>query len=175
MTASSPSPASSSLIHSLPSLVLGVREGAWISADGEMETLALPRLMSRLRDTPPLLVHRAAMARRLGMPDLAGYDLLELWAFALPARFCLPTPRGLAAALGIAVPEDLEDQAMRLPEISSRLVNLVAATAGDDIRDLVASMSRGGWLWGPVLQQALGEAGAAKPRRASAGLDVWSK
>ena len=175
MTASSPSPASSSLIHSLPSLVLGVREGAWISADGEMETLALPLLVSRLRDTPPLLVHRAAMARRLGMPDLAGYDLLELWAFALPARFCLPTPRGLAAALGIAVPEDLEDQAMRLPEISSRLVNLVAATAGDDIRDLVASMSRGGWLWGPVLQQALGEAGAAKPRRASAGLDVWSK
>ena len=148
MTEPSPSVASSSLLHSLPSLVLGVRDGAWISADGEMETLPLAQIPSRLRETPPLLVHRAAMARRLGMPDLAGYDLLELWAFALPARFCLPTPRGLATALGIALPEDLEDQAMRLPEIATRLVNLVAAAASDDSRDLVAAMSRGGCCGG---------------------------
>jgi hypothetical protein len=42
------------------------------------------------------------IGQRLGYPDLSGLDLLELFAFVHPARFAVPTPRGLATALGIS-------------------------------------------------------------------------
>ncbi|MGG2339470.1 hypothetical protein ACE4ZU_26550, partial [Salmonella enterica] len=44
------------------------------------------------------------VASRLGYPDLSGLDLLELYAFVFPARFVVPTPRGLARALGLPEP-----------------------------------------------------------------------
>ena len=56
-------------------------------------------------DTPVLLMNAPLVANRLGYPDLSGLDLLELFAFVHPARFCVPTPRGLAEALELAEPE----------------------------------------------------------------------
>ena len=69
-------------------------------------------------DTPSLLLNAPLVANRLGYPDLSGLDLLELFAFVHPARFCVPTPRGLAQALEMdepdgdeAVPEFLQKAA----------------------------------------------------------------
>ncbi|WFL77546.1 ATP-dependent DNA helicase [Altererythrobacter arenosus] len=56
-------------------------------------------------DTPVLLLNAPLVASRLGYPDLSGLDLLELFAFIHPARFCVPTPRGLAQSLGLDEPE----------------------------------------------------------------------
>jgi ATP-dependent DNA helicase DinG len=162
-------------LAALPSLVLGVRDGVWLSADGEVETLDLATLAARARDAPPLIVHRAAVARRFGQPDLAAFDLLELWAFALPARFCLPTPRGLAVGLGQVPAADLEDQAAALGALAARLIRLIVASADDRVRDLAARMAQGGWLWGPLLLQALGDGAAPRLRRGYAGLDVWAR
>ena len=53
---------------------------------------------------PPLLVHAPATLRRLGLRGDAGLDLLELFAFVLPARAAAPTPRGLALALDLDPP-----------------------------------------------------------------------
>ena len=158
----------------IPSLVLGVCDGVWIGSDGEVETLPLGMLAVRLEREAPILVHRPAIARRLSRPDLAGFDLLELWAFALPARFCVPTPRGLAAALGIRLPESLEDQAILLPEIAARLLALIAAKTAPEINDLALQMARAGWLWGPLVLKALGVPTETVPRR-FAGLDVWAR
>ncbi len=55
-------------------------------------------------DTPILLLNAPLVANRLGYPDLSGLDLLELFAFVHPARFCVPTARGLAQALGMEEP-----------------------------------------------------------------------
>ena len=55
-------------------------------------------------DTPLLLLNAPLVASRLGYPDLSGLDLLELYAFIHPARFVVPTPKGLAQALGLAEP-----------------------------------------------------------------------
>src|SRR5215470_12905903 len=55
-------------------------------------------------DTPLLLLNAPLVASRLGYPDLSGLDLLELFAFIHPARFVVPTPKGLANALGLAEP-----------------------------------------------------------------------
>ena len=51
-------------------------------------------------DTPLLMLNAPLVASRLGYPDLSGLDLLELFAFVHPARFCVPTPKGLAARAG---------------------------------------------------------------------------
>lgn len=59
-------------------------------------------------DTPVLLLNAPLVASRLGYPDLSGLDLLELFAFVHPARFCVPTPRGLAEALGLEEPSNDE-------------------------------------------------------------------
>jgi ATP-dependent DNA helicase DinG len=55
-------------------------------------------------DTPLLMLNAPLVASRLGYPDLSGLDLLELFAFVHPARFMVPTPKGLAHALGLDEP-----------------------------------------------------------------------
>ena len=42
------------------------------------------------------------MTRRLKAERFPAFDLLELYAFVRPASFCLPTAKGVAAALGLA-------------------------------------------------------------------------
>ena len=37
-------------------------------------------------------------------------DVLELYAFVRPARFCAPSPTGLALSLGLAEPKSAEEQ-----------------------------------------------------------------
>src|SRR5258707_13391921 len=87
-----------------PALVAGVAEAAWLSPDGEIALLSLAEAARRARDTPPFLCHARATARRLGVHVFPAFDLLELYAFVRPAHFCLPTPRGLAGALGPPLP-----------------------------------------------------------------------
>ena len=63
--------------------------------DGEVAILPLDEAARRARGTPPILCHARATARRLGVLPFPSLDVLELFAFARPARFCLPngTPR----------------------------------------------------------------------------------
>ncbi|MFN0315384.1 MAG: hypothetical protein ACKVQA_10135, partial [Burkholderiales bacterium] len=79
-------------------VVAAASRAALLGADGV--TLLASREAGRvLRGAEaPLLVHAPSCLRRLGvsMPVL---DLLELFAFVLPARAAPPTPLGLAGAL----------------------------------------------------------------------------
>ena len=68
-------------------------------------------------DTPLLLLNAPLVATRLGYPDLSGLDLLELFAFVHPARFVVPTAKGLAHALDL--PEPGSDDAV-IPRIGPR-------------------------------------------------------
>ena len=51
---------------------------------------------ARVERETPMLCHAPATARRLDIPPFPALDLLELFAFVHPARFCVPTPGGLA-------------------------------------------------------------------------------
>ncbi|MDA1311218.1 MAG: hypothetical protein O2985_16640, partial [Proteobacteria bacterium] len=86
----------------------------WISGDGEVEELSREAATTRARQTPPLVCHARAATRRLGCDRFAAYDLLELFAFARPAQFCLPTPRGLARTFELPVPDNHIDEALLL-------------------------------------------------------------
>jgi len=185
-----PSPAL--LLPRASALVAGVRQAAWLSPDGEIEDLGHAEAVARLNSQTsrpriiPIVCHARATARRLGVARVAAFDVLELFAFVRPARFVLPTPRGLAEALDLALPGTLEREAECLLAVSGGLLAELAERArglGDARAAPIArAMQQGGWPWaGPVLA-ALGEkaggpvpsqAKAASPARAADALRIW--
>src|SRR5665213_2967677 len=93
-------------------LVAGVSEAAWLAPDVEIALMPLAEAARRARSSAPILCHARATCRRLGALPFPALDVLELFAFVRPAQFCLPTPRGIALALGLAPPRrDPADEA----------------------------------------------------------------
>ena len=157
-----------------PALVVGARRAYWLSADGELENLGLEAARARAQATRAIVCHRTLTARRLGLADLDALDLLELFAFVRPARFCLPTPAGLARAVGLTVPADGEDQVAGLPETAGRLLaDLAAETEGEVAGRIAFAMAKAGWAWGPFVLAALG--GPVDDGAGRDGLDVWNR
>jgi ATP-dependent DNA helicase DinG len=72
-----------------------------------------------------ILLNAPLVGERLGYPELSGLDLLELFAFVHPATFMVPTPKGLATALGLDAPgEDQGAAAMLLRAAATLLSHL---------------------------------------------------
>ncbi len=81
--------------------------GTWLrERTGVTRTVGKGEAVMAVADTPHLMLNAPLVATRLGYPDLSGLDLLELFAFIHPARFVVPTPKGLAHALGLPEPSD---------------------------------------------------------------------
>ncbi len=77
--------------------------GIWLAApDGEVRSIGKGEAVGRAAETPMIMLNAPLVAQRLGYADLSGLDVLELFAFVYPARFVVPTPKGLASALGIS-------------------------------------------------------------------------
>ena len=161
--------------------VLGSRDVRWQAPGCEIEHLSFSQLALKLAAEAervlPLHCYGAATARRLGIRHFPGRDVLDLFAFARPAAFCLPTPAGLASALGLARPQSAEEEIRVLQDAVADLLREIA-DLGDDPQSrtgaIAVAMAAGGWSWGPVVLQALdvtvGELG--RPG-AMAGLEVW--
>ena len=89
--------------------------GIWIAhSGGQVEAVGRGEAIARAAETPMIMLNAPLVGNRLGYPDLSGLDLLELFAFIYPARFAVPTPKGLAHALGLAPPEDEAQAALFL-------------------------------------------------------------
>src|SRR3954469_3755296 len=84
-----------------PVLIVGLKDAVWRSADGTMRHVPHGDVLRLVRAQPPLVCHLPAVCRRLRVERFPAFDLLELYAFVRPASFCLPTPGGLAQALGL--------------------------------------------------------------------------
>src|SRR6201996_1964831 len=102
-------------------LALSARHAAWLTPDGEIEELTLRAAAGRV-EGGALVCHRASVARRLGTDRFEAYDLLDLFAFVHPARFCLPTVRGLARRLGLDEPASLAAECVTMIAIAERLL-----------------------------------------------------
>ena len=164
------------LLPSQPALVAGLRQAVWLTPDGEVETLSLAEAAARIGpDTRPIVCHAPALARRLGRKPFAAFDLLELFAFARPAAFALPTPRGLAEALGAPIPGTPETEAASLVASAGRLLAGLAENPGPDAAAIAWAMARGGWAWGAAVLGALGSTEAAAPGDTASGLRVWNR
>ena len=137
-----------------PSLV-ATHAGLW-RADAAGETGAISRneALRRLADTPHILLAAPQVAQRLGLAEVSGLDLLELFAFVAPARFLVPSARGLAAFLGVEAPAKPADEPAFLQRAAALLIDRIgrggwAAEAG--ARESLDRLSRRGWQWSPLL------------------------
>ncbi len=164
------------VLPAAPALVAGPAGAVWLDRDGEIHALSAAAVAKRLRDDPPpLLCHLPATARRLGRDPFPALDILELFAFARPGRFCVPTPRGVAVALGLGAPADHEGEAAALPRMAEALLAGLAESRDHEQAVAVAqAMHAGGWPWGRFVLAALGAAVDATPT-AFRGLEVWRR
>jgi ATP-dependent DNA helicase DinG len=166
--------ATSVLVPQAPVLIAGFREIIWLSAEGEIEALSAAEAAHRVQIDPPMVCHAIATAYRLGSPGFAALDLLELFAFVYPARFCVPTPRGLAESLGLPPPNRPSEACVTLATAARALLQALGEETDDEIRTIAEAMDRCGWLWAPAVLAALRRDEPGRRRR-TAGLRVWTR
>jgi ATP-dependent DNA helicase DinG len=171
------------LLPQAPAVVAGVRQAAWLSPEGEIETLSHQETAGRLRSgTRAIVCHAKAQARRLGIAPFSALDILELFAFVRPARFVLPTPKGLAAALGLALPGTLEREAESLLAAAGVLLAELSERAGgvgglgdSRVGPIARAMQLGGWPWADAVLAALGDDGGKSGGGGKgAAMRVWN-
>src|SRR5438132_14401655 len=133
-----PNAADRVLVPRAPALVAGFREIVWLTPDGEIEALAPAEARRRLEGESPMVCHARAVARRLDIAGFAALDLLELFAFVRPAQFCVPTPRGLATALGLAPPQTMAEACVALATAARALLQQLQAESDPEIRAIAA-------------------------------------
>ncbi|MBR0552943.1 ATP-dependent DNA helicase [Stakelama marina] len=131
--------------------------------DGETRSVGRGEAIRIAADTPVLLLNAPLVGQRLGYGDLSGLDLLELFAFLHPARFMVPTPRGLARTLGLDVPEDDAAIAPMLREAAAKLLAVPESDwpEREGAWTAVQSLMRLRWPWAPAVGPLI-----AKPERA---------
>ena len=125
--------------------------------DGRIEPLSRGEAIGRAAETPLIMLNAPLIGQRLGYPDLSGLDLLELFAFVHPARFAVPTPNGMAGALGLAPPASDAESAAFLRDAASALL---ATLEGDwpereGAWASAQSLWRLRWTWAPVVARRL--------------------
>ena len=148
----------------------------WAGPGGDLESLSRDEVARRLDGAPALLCHAPSIARRLNRDQIVGYDILELFAFVRPAQFTLPTLNGVARTLGLT--DDQGDAPLTLLHaVAGHLLAEVGADTSDrdDAAAIARDMARAGWLWGPIVLNAL----AAEPHSdaatsgTSSAMAVW--
>ncbi|WP_267396949.1 MULTISPECIES: ATP-dependent DNA helicase [unclassified Sphingomonas] len=131
--------------------------GIWIATAEGTRGVGRGEAIRIAADTPVIMLNAALIGQRLGYAELSGLDLLELFAFLHPARFAVPTPKGLARAIGVEPPARDEDVAAFLLASTAALL---AVPAGDwpereGAWTAAQSLLRLRWPWGPVIDERL--------------------
>ena len=150
--------------------------GIWIAdADGTRQ-IGRGEAIRIAADTPVILLNAALVGQRLGYAELSGLDVLELFAFLCPARFMVPTPRGLARVADISPPESDAEVAGFLREATAALLGMIEGEWPEREGAWTAAQSlfRLRWTWAPLLTQRLKKPDVAE-RWLYSKLGEWSE
>ena len=138
--------------------------GIWLATpDGQLRTVGKGEAVGRAAETPMIMLNAPLVAQRLGYAELSGLDLLELFAFVHPARFVVPTAKGLAGVLGLpAPPHDEAIAAFLLIAAQTLLATLTDPTwpEREGAWDSAQNLARLRWPWANVVARYL-----AKPEK----------
>ena len=191
-------------MQSLVGVIPGQTEAVFFSPFDPQEAAHLPleeaRKKAKAQSPNLLFCHGLSVAARLGVSGpLAGYDLLELFAFVRPASFCLPTPAGVAEAVApsgkkaIAAGSSSDLMAASLFHSAQALIDdfkAEVASANDSKRHqlfaLIEAMQAASWPWAKILRKVGGFADGSDsddqesdnsaqntPSFFRSGLEVW--
>ena len=160
-----PSPGSAA-IPALPLPALHASHGGCWLRDGAGHTRGAGKgdAIVAAADTPLLILNAPLIATRLGYPDLSGLDLLELFAFVHPARFVVPTAKGLAHALELPEPDGDDAIPLLLQQAAEALLGTCEAPDWQEREgawSALQSLARLRWAWAPLLTARI-----AAPQRA---------
>ncbi|TVV69749.1 ATP-dependent DNA helicase [Sphingomonas solaris] len=133
--------------------------GIWIAtADGTVRTVSRGEAIGFAGETPTILLNAPVAATRLGLGEISGLDLLELYAFVHPARFAVPTPAGLARALDMTPPENDPAAASFLLAAAAALLDRIDATDWPEREGAWSSaqaLARLRWPWAAAVGQRI--------------------
>ena len=183
------------LVPHAPVLVQNGPKIACLTIDGELQTLSHDAARQLVRQQMPIVCHGPNLAAVLKMERFVAYDVLELFAFALPGSFTVPTPRGLARSLNLMEPESAEDQCMALRDIARHLLADLNRDQKTDAAAMAAMMglmtgttpadngvpqhpatAGQGWPWTPSVLAALGRSDTPPTRsEIRAALRIWDR
>lgn len=128
--------------------------GVWVARGGETRALSRGEAIRLAADTPVILLNAPLVAQRLGYAELSGLDLLELFAFLHPARFAVPTPRGIAQVSGLDAPARDEGVAAFLAAAAEKLLAVTQASDWPEREGAwtaAQSLTRARWPWAPIV------------------------
>ncbi len=163
----------------IPALCVGAHGAHILTEDGELQTISHNQAKLRLHKKPAIVCHAPYTRARLGLEEFYAFDVLELFAFVHPAKFCVPTPHGLCKALGLHPPETYEDSPLALIDISKTLLSdlkddIYSAKAPPLAIAEIMGLNGKGWNWTPFVTEALGETYDADiSLNARKALNVW--
>lgn len=155
------------ILPDVPALCVNTKNSAILSADGELLLISHKESEAFLKNQNVLLCNAPYTKKRLDFQEFYAFDVLELFAFIYPTRFCVPTPAGLCKTLFLEPPSDFDDMPMALMEIATGLLSgLRDDFSGaenekrhQEILDIANAMGKQGkgWNWTPFIFAALGE------------------
>jgi ATP-dependent DNA helicase DinG len=166
-------------IPKIPAIYVNAREAYLMSVDGEVSKISHEAAKRAIHNKPVLVCHAPYTCKRLGLDAMQAFDVLELFAFVHPATFAVPTPVGLAKAIGIPVPDSAEDYPFALMEAASALLSDLRQDPwkgrADPIKIAgVMGQNGRGWMWTPYVFAALGQTFDEKEIYVSrADLNIW--
>ncbi len=180
MSNASATPTAAPRRFDVPALAVGHRGAVLVDAAGRPEDIAAKETVRRLADgLVPLVCHAPATARRLNTSPFRALDLLELFAFVHPARFCRPTASGLADALELDPPDGLEAEARTFQLAAGALLTALMELEPGRDRDLVAGTARmmetGDWAWSCFVLRALRAETPPSDGLPNRGLEIWRR
>ncbi|MCI5060757.1 MAG: ATP-dependent DNA helicase [Alphaproteobacteria bacterium] len=166
-------------VPDIPILFADGVQTAILSTHGEIQTLPHKEACDLIKDKTVLVCHAPYTAKQLGLKTLPSFDLLELFAFVHPAKFCVPTPTGLAKALGITPPPDFESVPLSMLDSMKALLSDIRNDIWEAKADptKIANVMGGqgeGWPWTPFILAARGEKYDPRiPVMSKVDLNIW--
>ena len=99
---------------SAPVLIYAQGRAQFLSETGEISNPTARDPALHKLPTPPLVCHAPYTSHRTGIKCEHAFDILELFAFVHPTKFCVPTPAGILKSLGQSTPHDPDEMMIAL-------------------------------------------------------------
>lgn len=146
-------------LPNLPVIVLENDGVLWLSPDGDIQTLDRKNAGGVLRENA-IACNAPFIFNRLKIEFHPLFDVLELFAFVHPGRFCVPTPNGVAQAIGLEPKKETTDQAFLLVSITEKLLHTLQqfpAEEKEQCINIAQAMAAAApiWHWSPFVLAAL--------------------